>query len=50
MLLCDHSQFTEVGTACGVQLKVQTAICRPTYFNGLNGGKLQYCCSDKIDI
>jgi hypothetical protein len=39
----DHRRFTELMHYLGLFVESLT-------LNGLSGGKLQYCCSDKIDL
>jgi hypothetical protein len=49
--LCDHHQFTELVHHVGLRWKFKVLFVTSLTVTGLNGGKLQYCCSsDKIDL
>jgi hypothetical protein len=48
--LCDHRQFTELVQHVGLSGMFKELFVDPLIVNGLNGGKLQYSCSDKMDM
>jgi len=47
--LCDHRQITELMHRVGLRWKFIELFIYWLTVNGLNGGKLQYCCSGRID-
>jgi len=48
--LCDHRWFTELVHHVGLRWMFKELFVASFIVNGLNGAKLQYCCSDKVDL